>query len=110
MHVIGDVDGRNALIVDDIIDTAGTLTKTVDALKEKGANRVWRRASTASSPARRSQRINESPLERCSSPTRPRWTRSSPCLPKLRPLSVAPLLGEAIRRIHENSSVSSLFV
>jgi ribose-phosphate pyrophosphokinase len=110
MHVIGDVDGCNALIVDDIIDTAGTLTKTVEALVKKGAQRVLAAGvhGVLSGPAL--QRINESPLEAVyitnTTPLDDKLARSK----KVRPLTVAPLLGEAIRRIHENSSVSSLFV
>jgi ribose-phosphate pyrophosphokinase len=111
MHLIGDVEGCNTLVVDDIIDTAGTLCKSVDALKEKGANRVLAAGvhGVLSGPAL--QRIAHSPLETLlitnTTPVDEKLRR----LPaKLRPLSVAPLLGEAIRRIHENSSVSSLFV
>ncbi|HEY8021134.1 MAG TPA: ribose-phosphate pyrophosphokinase [Thermoanaerobaculia bacterium] len=110
MHVIGDVDGCNALIIDDIIDTAGTLTKTVEALKAKGADRVLAAGvhGVLSGPAL--GRIDASPLETVlitnTIPVEKKLSRSG----KLRPLSVAPLLGEAIRRIHENSSVSSLFV
>jgi ribose-phosphate pyrophosphokinase len=110
MHVIGDVDGCNALIVDDIIDTAGTLTKTVEALKLKGANRILSAGThgVLSGPAL--TRINEAPLEAVlitnTIPVDQKLSRTA----KLRPLSVAPLLGEAIKRIHENSSVSSLFV
>ncbi|MEA2600186.1 MAG: ribose-phosphate pyrophosphokinae [Acidobacteriota bacterium] len=110
MHVIGDVAGCNCLIVDDIIDTAGTLTKTVDALKKEGADRVLAAGvhGVLSGPAL--SRIANSTLELVlitnTTPVDEKLAR----LPKLRPLSVAPLLGEAIRRIHENSSVSSLFV
>ncbi|HVR99734.1 MAG TPA: ribose-phosphate pyrophosphokinase [Thermoanaerobaculia bacterium] len=110
MHVIGDVDGCNALIVDDIIDTAGTLTKTVEALKKKGAQRVLAAGvhGVLSGPAL--QRIDASPLESVlitnTTPVDQKLARSK----KIRYRSVAPLLGEAIRRIHENSSVSSLFV
>ena len=110
MHIIGDVAGCNAIVVDDIIDTAGTLTKTVDALLSKGAQRVLAAGvhGILSGPAL--QRIADSSLETVlitnTTPVDDKLSR----LPKLRPLSVAPLLGEAIRRIHENSSVSSLFV
>ncbi|HEX9941858.1 MAG TPA: ribose-phosphate pyrophosphokinase [Thermoanaerobaculia bacterium] len=110
MHVIGDVAGCNAIVVDDIIDTAGTLTKTVDALKKEGAQRVLAAGvhGVLSGPAL--SRIADSCLETVlitnTTPVDAKLSR----LPKLRPLSVAPLLGEAIRRIHENSSVSSLFV
>jgi ribose-phosphate pyrophosphokinase len=110
MHLIGDVEGCNALVVDDIIDTAGTLSKSVEALKAKGANRVLAAGvhGILSGPA--IKRIANSPLEMVlitnTTPVDDKLAK----LPKLRPLSVAPLLGEAIRRIHENSSVSSLFV
>lgn len=110
MHIIGDVAGSNTLIVDDIIDTAGTLNKTVEALKSKGAQRVLAAGvhGVLSGPA--IQRIAASPLESVlitnTTPVEDKLARLS----KLKALSVAPLLGEAIRRIHENSSVSSLFV
>jgi ribose-phosphate pyrophosphokinase len=110
MHVIGDVDGCNALIIDDIIDTAGTLTKAVAALKAQGADRVLAAGvhGVLSGPAL--DRIDACPIETVlitnTIPVEKKLSRSG----KLRPLSVAPLLGEAIRRIHENSSVSSLFV
>lgn len=110
MHIIGDVDGRDVLILDDIVDTAGTLTHTVEALKEKGAERVFAAGvhGILSGPAL--DRIEASPIERLlitnTTPLEEKLRRTE----KLIPLSVAPLLGEAIRRIHENSSVSSLFV
>jgi ribose-phosphate pyrophosphokinase len=110
MHIIGDVAGCNCLIVDDIIDTAGTLTKTVDALKNKGAQQVLAAGvhGVLSGPA--IPRIDASPLEAVFITNTTPVDKKLARLPKLRPLSVAPLLGEAIRRIHENSSVSSLFV
>jgi len=111
MHLIGDVEGCNALVVDDIIDTAGTLTKSVEALKNKGARRVLAAGvhGILSGPAL--QRIADSPMEMVLiTNTTPVDEKLARLPDKLRPLSVAPLLGEAIRRIHENSSVSSLFV
>jgi ribose-phosphate pyrophosphokinase len=111
MHLIGDVEGCNALVVDDIIDTAGTLTKSVDALKSKGAKRVLAAGvhGILSGPAL--QRIADSPIETVLiTNTTPVDEKLARLPDKLHPLSVAPLLGEAIRRIHENSSVSSLFV
>ena len=110
MNVIGDVDGKNVLILDDIVDTAGTLTKTVEGLRAKGAQRILAAGvhGVLSGPAL--ERIEKSPLELVlitnTTPVDEKLQKSS----KLRALSVAPLLGEAIRRIHENSSVSSLFV
>ncbi len=110
MNVIGDVEGKSTLILDDIIDTAGTLTHTADALLAKGARRVLAAGvhGVLSGPAL--ERISASPLEQVLiTNTTPLEEKLSRC-DKLRPLSVAPLLGEAIRRIHQNSSVSSLFV
>jgi ribose-phosphate pyrophosphokinase len=110
MHVIGKVDQRNVLIIDDIIDTAGTLIHTVEALKEQGARRVFAAGihGILSGPAL--ERIEAADLELVlvsdTTPLEDKLARST----KIRPLTVAPLLGEAIRRIHENSSVSSLFV
>ena len=110
MNIIGEVDGRNVLILDDIIDTSGTLVTTVEALRRKGAERILAVGihGVLSGPALK--RIEDSPLEAVlitnTTPVEDKLRRSK----KLRSLSVAPLLGEAIRRIHENSSVSSLFV
>ena len=110
MNVIGDVTGRSTLIIDDIIDTGGTLVHTVDALLEKGAAKVFAIGihGVLSGPAL--DRISASNLESVFvTNTTPLEEKLARC-EKLRPLSVAGLLGEAIRRIHDNSSVSSLFV
>jgi len=110
MNIIGDVKGRTALIIDDIIDTAGTLTKTVEALEAQGAERVMAAGvhGILSGPA--IERLRSSSLSLVlisnTTPIEEKLQR----LDKLRPLSVAALLGEAVRRIHEDSSVSSLFV
>ena len=110
MNVIGDVQGRPVVILDDIIDTAGTLVQTAAALFDKGASRMLAVGihGVLSGPAL--QRIADSALERVIvTNTTPLEDKLARC-PKLTALSVAPLLGEAIRRIHDNSSVSSLFV
>ncbi len=110
MNVIGDVDGLNVLLIDDIIDTAGTLRHTVEALRAKGARQILAAGihGILSGPA--IERIQESPLETVLiTNTTPLEQKLARC-EKLKALSVASLLGEAIRRIHENSSVSSLFV
>lgn len=110
MHLIGDVDGRNALVIDDIIDTAGTLQATAELLAKKGATRILAAGihGILSGPAL--QRIEESPLDLVLvTNTTPVSDKLERCA-KLRQLSVSELLGEAIKRIHENSSVSSLFV
>jgi ribose-phosphate pyrophosphokinase len=110
MNVIGEVEGRNTLIIDDIIDTSGTLVKTVEALKQKGAARVLAVGVHAVLSGPALERIENSSLEKVlvtnTTPLEDKLRRCS----KLQPLTVAPLLGEAIRRIHEHSSVSSLFV
>jgi ribose-phosphate pyrophosphokinase len=110
MNVIGEVDGRTCMIVDDIIDTAGTLVKTAEVLHEQGASRVLAAGvhPVLSGPA--VERIQASPLEQVIvTDTIPLGPAALAC-PKIRQLSVAELLGEAIRRIHEGKSVSSLFV
>ncbi len=110
MNVIGDVEGRTCIIQDDIIDTAGTIQKAAHALKANGAARVLACAvhGVLSGPA--IQRIEESPLDELivtnTIPHTPERERCS----KIRTLSVARLLGQAIRSIHEETSVSSLFV
>ncbi len=110
LHVIGDVRDRNVIVVDDIIDTAGTLINTVIGLKDAGAQRVYAGCvhPVLSGPA--IDRINGSPIERifCTN-TLPLEDKLVRC-PLLTPLSVGPLLAEAIQRIHEGASVSSLFV
>ncbi len=110
MNVIGDVAGRNVLLIDDIIDTGGTIGLTVESLRANGAQRILAAVIHAilSEPA--IERIEESPLEAVLvTDTTPLEEKVARCK-KLKPLSVASLLGVAIRRIHENSSVSSLFV
>jgi ribose-phosphate pyrophosphokinase len=112
MHVIGDVRGRTCLIVDDIIDTAGTLVKTVDALLEQGASRVYAAASHPVLSGEAVQRIANSRLEQVivtdSIPLRPE-AQSLRDSEKIKVLSVAGLLGAAILNIHMETSVSTLF-
>ncbi|MDD5286164.1 MAG: ribose-phosphate pyrophosphokinase [Desulfuromonadaceae bacterium] len=109
MHLIGDVRDKIAIILDDMIDTAGTLTQAAKALKENGAKLVYACAThgVLSGPA--IERINNSDIEEVvltnSIPLGHRELTTS----KIRILSIADLLAEAIRRIHEDESVSSLF-
>jgi len=110
MNIIGEVEGRTCVIVDDIIDTAGTVVKTAEVLASRGAARVLVAGvhPVLSGPA--VQRIEESAVEQVIvTDTIPLSPRAAACA-KIRQLSVAELLGEAIRRIHEAKSVSSLFV
>ena len=110
MHIIGDVDGRTCIIVDDMIDTAGTLCQAAAALKAHGAGDVYATATHAVLSGPALERINESDLNEvlvCNTiPTEEKVKNCS----RLRTISVANILAEAIRRIHGDESVSSLFV
>jgi ribose-phosphate pyrophosphokinase len=110
MNVIGDVDGQTCILQDDIIDTAGTITKGANALKENGAERVFACAvhGVLSLPA--IERIEKSPIDKLIvTNTIPLSPAAAKCR-KIVVLSVARLLGQAIKSIHEETSVSSLFV
>ena len=110
MNVIGDVRGRNVLIVDDMIDTAGTLTEGARALIEQGATAVYASAThpVFSGPA--IDRIENSEIVQVLvTDTIPLSLRALEC-PRIQVLSIASLLGDAIQRIHSESSVSSLFI
>ncbi len=110
MHVIGDVKGRDAIILDDMIDTAGTTTQAATALKENGARRVFAASTHAVLSGPAIDRINGSIIEEVIvTNTIPMDSKKEQCK-KLTVLSIAPLLAEAIKRIHEESSISSLFV
>lgn len=110
MHLIGDVKGSIALIVDDMIDTAGTLCNTAEAVKANGAIKVVAAAThgVLSGPA--ISRIHESVLEEVYVTDTIPQTNKVSNTHKIKVLSVASLLGEAIRRIHLRESVSSLFM
>jgi ribose-phosphate pyrophosphokinase len=110
MNVIGDVEGRTCILQDDIIDTAGTITKGALALKANGAERVLACAvhGVLSGPA--IERIEKSPIdELIVTNTIPLSPAGEACR-KIKVLTVARLLGQAIKSIHEETSVSSLFV
>src|ERR1039457_5703792 len=110
MHLIGDIRGKKAIILDDMIDTAGTLTQAARALKDHGASSIYACAThgVLSGPA--IERINDSPIEEILiTDTIPLGDKAA-ITTKVKVLSVAKLLAEAIRRIHEDESVSSLFV
>ena len=110
MNIIGEVKERIAILLDDIVDTAGTLTMAADALKREGAKRIIGCCThpVLSGPA--IEHIDASPLEELivtnTIPLGPEAQRCS----KIKVLSVAHLIGEAIRRTHEEESISSLFV
>lgn len=110
MHIIGAVKGKTCVIIDDMIDTAGTLCAAATALQNEGANEVFACAThgVLSGPALK--RIEDSPLKRVIiTNTIPAQGKIEQCS-KLQGTSVSKLLSEAIRRIHNDESVSSLFV
>lgn len=107
MNIIGDVSGKDVILVDDMIDTAGTMCKAADVLKSRGANSVMALGThpVLSGPAY--ERIAKSSLDEVV------VTNSIPLRlahPKVKVLSVAPLFAEVIRRIYHNESVNSLFI
>lgn len=110
MHLIGDVRDKVAIILDDMIDTAGTLTQAAKALKENGARSIFACAThgVLSGPA--IERINASDIEEVVLTNTIPMGHTADETTKIKMLSVADLLAEAIRRIHEDESVSSLFV
>jgi ribose-phosphate pyrophosphokinase len=109
MHVVGDVAGRTCLILDDIIDTAGTLVKTVDALYAAGATAVYAAASHAVLSGPAIDRIAASRLEQVVVTNTIPLREAAQKLPKIKVLSIAGLLGAAIESIHMETSVSTLF-
>jgi len=110
MHLIGDVEGKDCIIVDDIIDTAGTLCNAARAVMDDGARRVVACAThgVLSGPA--IQRIEESPLEAVVVTNSIAPSEEARACKKIKVISIGRILGEAIRRIHNSDSVSSLFV
>ncbi|HYM60562.1 MAG TPA: ribose-phosphate pyrophosphokinase [Thermoanaerobaculia bacterium] len=109
MHIIGDVEGRNVFVVDDIIDTGGTLIHSAEALMAKGAKSISAACTHAVLSGPAIQRINGSQLDAViTTNSMPMTDKEAEC-PKLNTLSIAELLAEAIKRIHNEDSVSSLF-
>jgi ribose-phosphate pyrophosphokinase len=110
MHLIGEVKDRTALIVDDIIDTAGTLVKTAEALLENGASRVYAACThpVLSGPA--VERIRKSEIVEVVVTDSIPLSQAARELPKIKALSVAPLLARGIQSIHEETSISELFI
>ncbi len=108
MNLIGDVRGKTAVVVDDMIDTGGTFAQTGYALVEHGAERVLGCATHALLSGRASQRLQEAPYEEIAVLNTIRIPEER-LFPKLRVLSVAPLLSQAIQNNHEYRSISALF-
>jgi ribose-phosphate pyrophosphokinase len=109
MHIIGEIDGRNCVIMDDMIDTAGTLVKAAEVLKERGAKNVYAYCthSVFSGPA--IERIKASHLDEVVITNTIPLNDAAKATPKIRQLSTAFLFAETIRRITDGESVTSLF-
>jgi len=110
MNVIGEVEGRTCVLQDDIIDTAGTITKGATALKANGASRVIACAVHGVLSGAAIDRIEKSPIDKLIVTNTIPLSAAGQESNKVVPLSVARLLGQAIKSIHEETSVSSLFV
>ena len=110
MNIVGEVEGLDAILLDDMIDTAGTLTGAAQALKDKGARRVvaYSTHPVLSGPA--IERLEASPIEKIIVTNTIPLTEEAKKCSKIEVLSIAPLLAKALRRIHLGESVSSLFV
>jgi ribose-phosphate pyrophosphokinase len=108
LQVVGEVDGRHCIIVDDMIDTAGTLVSVVHALKERGAERIYATATHALLSGPAVERLQDSPLEEVVI-TNTLHVPEEKRFGKLRILSVAELLSRAVLYTHSNESVSQLF-
>src|SRR5436189_5407389 len=110
MNVVGDVEGRTCIIQDDIIDTAGTITKAAVALQRNGAERVLAGAGNGLLSGPAIDRIERSPVDKMIVTNTIPLTGDKAKCEKIKVLSVARMLGQAIKSIHEETSVSSLFV
>jgi len=110
MNIVGDVRGKKTIIIDDIIDTAGTLTNAAHAIINAGAASVSACASHAVFSGKAVQRITDSPLQHVVVTNTIPLSEVGAACPKVRVKSVGRLLGEAIKRIHHGDSISSLFV
>jgi ribose-phosphate pyrophosphokinase len=110
MNIVGDVRGKKAVIVDDIIDTAGTLTNAAQAIINAGASSVSATAAHAVFSGKAVQRITDSPLQHVVVTNTIPLSEAGMACAKVRVRSVGRLLGEAIKRIHHGDSISSLFV
>ena len=109
MNIIGEVDGRKCVLVDDIVDSAGTLCNAAEALIKEGASEVAAYVTHGMLSGGAVGRVSASPLEELVITDSILATEAVRVSKSVRQLSIAPLLGEAIKRISEEASVSSLF-
>ena len=110
MNIIGDVSGRTAILIDDMVDTGGSLAHAAYALVEKGAKRVYACCTHPVLSGQAVKVLSEAPIEEIIVTDTIPLSEEAKRGPKIRVLSLAGILADAIRRIHEDDSVSSLFV
>jgi len=110
MNIIGEVEGKTAVLLDDMIDTAGTITQAAEALAKNGAKQVYACATHAVLSGPAMDRIDNSPIKELVVTNTIPQLKGARQSAKIKRLSVGPLLGEALKRIHCGESVSSLFV
>ncbi len=110
LHVIGDVKNRDVVILDDMVDTGGTLVQSVEALIQKGARKVYAACTHPVLSGQAIERIEDSELEKLIVTNTIPLSQKGQSSKKIQIISVADLFGEAVRRINQGSSVSSLFV
>ncbi len=109
MHIIGDVKGRNCIIVDDMIDTGGTLAKAAEALKEHGANRIYAYATHPVFSGNAAENIKNSVIDEVIVTDSITLTDEIKATGKVRQLSLSTMLSEAIRRVSNEESISAMF-
>jgi len=108
MHIIGEIDRKNVLIIDDLVDTAGTMTTAAKVVAEKGAIAIHAVAAHAVLSGPAVERISNSPIERFTVTNTLNITEEKQ-FEALEVVSVGPVFGESIKRIHDEESISSLF-
>jgi len=110
MHIVGEVEGKETIVLDDMIDTAGTICNAAVALQQRGAKRIIACATHGVLSGNAAERLAAAPFEEVILTDTLPIPPEARALPKVKVLSVARILGEAIKRIHHSDSVSSLFV
>jgi ribose-phosphate pyrophosphokinase len=110
MNLIGEVRGRPALVIDDMIDTGGTLVKTAEALLKEGATKVYAAATHAVLSGQAVERLKDAPIEEVVVTNSIPLSEAARKVPKIKVLSVASLLARGMRSIHEETSISELFI
>ena len=108
MHIIGEVEGRTCILVDDMVDTAGTLCKAAEALKERGAKKIVAYCTHPVLSGKALENLKNSALELVVTDTIP-LSEEAKKLPNLRQLTMANLLAESVRRVSNEESISALF-